>query len=193
MISPVPAPPTAIAPDLPEDFRRFLCRVNAAGASHPEMPVQLVVLSRLLGHVAMRLEESFDHMMAAWDLDAWSWLALMVVYARTGEDVTPTEISRSLFLARANVTRVTDELVRRGLLHREPSTRDRRVLKLTLTEQGIALVHEIMPHAWNNHRAIWSGLDAGQLGETQSLLCAVIRGIESTQRSSAALDPPEAR
>ena len=143
------------------------------------MPVELVVLSRLFGYVAMRMEAAFDRLLAPWELNSWSWLALMMVFSRGDHDITPTDICRALFLARANVTRVTDDLVRRGLLHREPSVRDRRVLCLSLTEAGRSLVEAVLPKAWETHRAIWSGLDAEQLAGAQDLLSAIAKGIES--------------
>jgi MarR family transcriptional repressor of emrRAB len=143
------------------------------------MPGDLVLLSRLFGHVYMRLENAFDTLMARWELSAWSWLTLMIVHSRKGEEVTPSDLSRVLFLARANVTRVTDELVRRGYLHREPSTRDRRVLNLSMTAAGEGLVAEIMPHAWELHRSIWSEVPAGQLDAVQEMLCAVLQGVEA--------------
>jgi len=155
------------------------------------MPVELVVLSRLFGYVAMRMEAAFDRLLAPWELHSWSWLALMMVFSRGESDITPTDISRALFLARANVTRVTDELVRRGLLHREPSARDRRVLCLSLTEAGSALVEEILPKAWETHRAIWSGLDSAQLAGAQDLLSALAKGIESPVGASAPDLPKE--
>jgi DNA-binding MarR family transcriptional regulator len=177
MKTPAAQPDRACA--LPEEFRHFQEKVRAAGVCRPDMPVQLVLLSRLLGYVATRMEESFDRVLGPWGLTDGSWLVLVVVYARAGEEVTPTDLSRSLFLARANVTRVTDELVRRGLLHREPSTRDRRVLKLSLTPAGTALVQEAMPQAWQMHRATWSALDPAQLAEAQTLLCGIAAGIEA--------------
>lgn len=164
---------------LPPAFAPFQNRCRAAAASRPDMPTDLVVLSRLYGYVAMKMEAAFDRLMAPWELNSWSWLALMMVYSRQDHDVTPTDVSRALFLARANVTRVTDDLVRRGLLHREPSTRDRRVLCLSLTEAGQALIQEIMPHAWDTHRAIWSCLDPEQLAGAQDLLSGIAMGIES--------------
>lgn len=152
------------------------------------MPVELVVLSRLFGYVGMRMEAAFDRVLAPWELNSWSWLALMMVFSRNENDITPTDISRALFLARANVTRVTDELVRRGLLHREPSVRDRRVLCLSLTDAGRSLVEDILPKIWETHRAIWSCLEPGQLAGARDLLSAIALGIE-TQTSGGVPAP----
>ena len=178
---------------LPDCFVGFQARVREAAASHPEMPSDLVILSRLFGHVYMRMESAFDTLMERWGLSAWSWLALMVVYSRRGDEVTPSDLSRTLFLARANVTRVSDELVRRGLLHRESSTRDRRVLRLSLTVDGETLVNEIMPHAWDLHRAIWSRLPAAQLGGAQAMLCAILAGIEAAPLQRPGAQPASAQ
>ena len=162
-------------PDCLQDFRH---RVSQAAGRHPDMPTDLVVLSRLFAYVYMRLEAAYDTLMARWQLTAWSWFTLMVVYSRQGEEVTPSDISRVLFLARANVTRLTDDLVRRGYLHREPSTQDRRVLRLSLTEAGAGLVNETMPHAWDMHRAVWSALNQEQLAGAEDVFCAILQGIE---------------
>lgn len=177
--APLADPARAAKFGLPFCLQTFRERVEQAGESHPEMPTDLVFLSRLFGHVFLRMEAAFDTLMARWALSAASWLALMVLYSRIGEDVTPSDLSRVLFLARANVTRVTDDLVRRGFVHRAPSTSDRRVLNLSLTEAGHAQVTEIMPHAWDLHRAIWSGVPAARLAAAEDLLRTLLQGIES--------------
>ncbi len=163
---------------LPDCLQDFRARVAQTGARHPDMPTDLVMLSRLFAYVYMRLEAAYDTLMARWELTAWSWFSLMVVYSRQGEEVTPSDISRVLFLARANVTRLTDDLVRRGFLHREPSTQDRRVLRLSLTPAGAALINETMPHAWEMHRAVWSALSVEQLAGAEAVFCAILQGIE---------------
>ncbi len=164
--------------EFPEALLDFRERVRQGACLQPEMPAQLVVLSRLFGYVYMRLEAAYDTLMARWDLTAWSWFTLMVVYSRHGEEVTPSDISRVLFLARANVTRLTDDLVRRGLLHREPSTQDRRVLRLSLTDAGTALVTDTMPHAWAMHRSIWSEFSEQQLADAEVLFCNLLSGLD---------------
>lgn len=159
-----------------QDFRE---RVKSACSRHPDMPGDLIVMTKLISMVYLRLEAAYDAQMAQWGLTAWSWFTLMVVYSRQGEEVTPSLISRSLVLGRANVTRVTEDLVRRGFLHRQASTRDRRVLQLSLTEAGTRLIHDTMPRMFDMHRNIWAQVSADQLAAAEPMLCGLLRGIES--------------
>lgn len=176
---------------LPPEFAAFQGRCAKAAAHRPDMPTDLILLSRLSGYVAMRMEEAFDRLLEPWGLTSWSWLALMMSHWCGEDEFTPTAVSRTLFLPRANVTRVTDELVRRGLLHRQPSVRDRRVLELSLTETGRALVEEILPHAWATHRAIWSEVAPDRLEDARNLLAAIAKGIDSLSAGPAAVSPKE--
>lgn len=167
-----------LSPGLPAEFAAFRQRCACAAEGQLGLPLDLVVLSRLFSFVSMRMEELFDRVLAPWALNNWSWLVLVMVYWRGDQDITPTDISRALSVARANVTRVTDELVKRGLLHREPSQQDRRVLRLSVTEAGRQLVQEVLPHSWAAHRAIWSQTSPEQLAGAMDLLSAIAKGIE---------------
>jgi len=54
-----------------------------------------------------------------------------------GEDgLTPGEVARRLGLATPTVTRATARMETAGLLRREPHDRDRRLVRLFLTERG---------------------------------------------------------
>lgn len=180
-----PHPP----PEIPDPVSCFRERVGQAAVRHPDLPQREVVLSRLFAYVYLRMEAAFDALTSRWGLSAWAWFTLMAIYAREGEDVTPSDISRVLFLPRANVTRLTDDLVRRELLHRVPSTTDRRVLLLTLTDAGRTLVLETMPHTWELHRAVWGGLSSDQLDGAEDLFRTILGGISAAPIAV----PPEER
>lgn len=49
------------------------------------------------------------------------------------------ELARALGYDKSNVTGMVDGLARRGLVRRETDPHDRRVIRLTHTEQGMAL------------------------------------------------------
>ena len=56
------------------------------------------------------------------------------------------EISAKLLLSGGNITLVVDNLEARGLVRRERAVNDRRVVTVTLTEAGEALIAELFPH-----------------------------------------------
>jgi DNA-binding MarR family transcriptional regulator len=55
------------------------------------------------------------------------------------DGLTPGEIARQLGLATPTVTRAATRMEAAGLLHREPDPRDRRLVRLVLTERGRSL------------------------------------------------------
>lgn len=64
----------------------------------------------------------------------------------TNEDVTPSQISRTLAMSAPNLTQLLDRLAERGLVARERSPHDRRAQHIRLTRAGRALAkkaHEI--------------------------------------------------
>jgi DNA-binding MarR family transcriptional regulator len=57
----------------------------------------------------------------------------------TEDGLTPGEVARRLGLATPTVTRATARMEAAGLLRRQPHDRDRRLVRLFLTERGRAL------------------------------------------------------
>lgn len=55
------------------------------------------------------------------------------------------EIAEKNLRRKANITHVVDNLERDGLVRREPSEEDRRVVKVHLTEKGEKLISELFP------------------------------------------------
>jgi DNA-binding MarR family transcriptional regulator len=63
------------------------------------------------------------------------WIALMRLCGRA-EPISATQLSRELCHDMGALTRVVDELERRGLVRRERSRRDRRAVELAITAAG---------------------------------------------------------
>lgn len=74
-------------------------------------------------------------------------------------------IGSKILLASGSVTYVVDKLEAAGLLSRQPSPEDRRVIYAVLTAKGQELLETIFPeHAAALHRAM-AGLSAGEKAE----------------------------
>jgi DNA-binding MarR family transcriptional regulator len=63
------------------------------------------------------------------------WLVLVRLWGRE-EPISATQLSRELCHDMGALTRVVDELERRGLVRRERSRRDRRAVELAITASG---------------------------------------------------------
>ena len=123
-----------------------------------------------LGYLTRRVQNltnpHAEAIFADQDLTFTQWISLMGL--REGVAETSAELARHLNHDAGAVTRVVDELEKRGLLRRERSKEDRRVVKLILTPQGRAVARMHVPPIvdfWNrvtdefSHREIKQLLD----------------------------------
>jgi DNA-binding MarR family transcriptional regulator len=60
-------------------------------------------------------------------------------------DVSVTRVADHLYLSGAFVTTVTNKLVKLGLIHKRPDPRDRRRVRLEVSEKGNALLAQLAP------------------------------------------------
>jgi DNA-binding MarR family transcriptional regulator len=82
----------------------------------------------------------------------------------------PSDLSRSLLLSSGGTSNVTNQLVRRGLVAREPDPDDGRGTQIRLTPAGIALAEKAVKTSSEAHHRLWAGVPDETLdGATQAL------------------------
>ncbi|MEZ5565858.1 MAG: MarR family winged helix-turn-helix transcriptional regulator [Gammaproteobacteria bacterium] len=94
------------------------------------------------------------------------WIALMSL--RDDIACTCSDIARHLGHDTGATTRLIDQLEARGLVARRRDDADRRVVNLTLTDEGHAVATELMPRTvsfWNDMLADFTPTEAGTLVE----------------------------
>ena len=67
---------------------------------------------------------------------------LMNLYRHPG--ISQHDLARKLLVGRSNITKLLPQLEQQGLLAREPDTKDKRVMRLTLTAAGEVLLKEAL-------------------------------------------------
>ena len=90
-------------------------------------------------------------------LTSVQWAPLMII--SRGGNPTAASLARDLNTDTGAMTRMLDRLEAKGLLMRTRSATDRRVVELTLTDQGRELTTQIPHHlaaVYNNHLAGFS-------------------------------------
>ncbi len=75
-----------------------------------------------------------------------SWLTIAVI-ARAGAPLSQSELADRLAVEGATMVSMVDRLVKAGLVVREPSTIDRRVKRVVLTEAGNRLYAKVKAEA----------------------------------------------
>ncbi|WP_305792128.1 MarR family winged helix-turn-helix transcriptional regulator [Micromonospora sp. KC721] len=109
-------------------------------------------LSRLSRLVGAELHRTF----ARHGLDAASFDVLATLRrSPPPHRLTPTELMRDAMVTSGAVTQRLDRLEARGLVTRTPSEQDRRAVTVALTNEGMALVEQVLPdHVATEHRLL---------------------------------------
>jgi DNA-binding MarR family transcriptional regulator len=93
--------------------------------------------------------------------------------------LSPRQLSATLMLTTGGMTGRLDKLERAGLLRRSPDPHDRRGLRVTLTEQGLALVEEAVGAGLAvQTEALSAALDAERAGQLSDLLRELLLATE---------------
>ncbi len=72
---------------------------------------------------------------------------IMSTLFKNGGEMTPSEISESVFREKNSITAVINTMERQGVVRREPSTNDRRSVKVVITDKGWREANRLSPIA----------------------------------------------
>ncbi|MEM7516848.1 MAG: MarR family transcriptional regulator [Planctomycetota bacterium] len=132
------------------------------------MPEQQAYLQII--RTANVLGQSLSQLLAEHGLSGKQYNALRAIRRAGTQGATPSEIAAQLTDPRADVTRLADRLVREGYVHRAPDKEDRRVVRLTLTDDGATRLGALDEPLLELHRAQLSHMSAGELATLSKLL-----------------------
>ena len=126
MANPIPA-----ITDLPECPAFYV-----AGQHRPDQSVGFL-MRKVLGSVLVQV----DTQLSAYDLTYVQWLPLYKLIMKEGNTVAG--LARELDIDPGAMTRSLDRLEAKGLVRRERSTEDRRVVHLVLTDEGRKVARKV--------------------------------------------------
>lgn len=132
---------------------------------HQEVRLWLALLSctnMIEGRLRKRLKRDF-----AFTLPRFDYLAQL---EREPDGLTMGALSKRMMVTGGNVTGLTDQLEKIGLVVREASPTDRRVILIKITEQGLAKFHEMARTHEQWIRELIGELDETEIDATLALL-----------------------
>ena len=88
---------------------------------------------------------------------------IMSTLFQNGGEMTPSEIAERVFREKNSITAVINTLEREGVVRREPSTDDRRSVKVVITDKGWNEANRLNPVAQEISREALSCMDKEQL------------------------------
>lgn len=168
---------TALTHPIEDDLQRLTRRV-------PDLAVPDVLLSRLLVLIGRELAAILDQKIRPHGLNEVEFRALVAVFSRAGEPAYPSDLCVGAAQSPANITRITDALVERGLITRVPSELDRRRLVLRMTTQGEALVNVIMPTLSALVREVFAEFSPQQKADLMASLKQLAQAIARNPRGA---------
>ena len=122
----------------------------------------------------------FEGALAQADFTLTQWIVLIQV--RDGLARTASDIANDLGHDSGALTRVVDQLERRGYLQRNRSASDRRVVELKLTPAGKAIIDELLPLVVDHTNAALAPLSKSEFVQLRSYL---VRLLDHAQEGNA--------
>jgi DNA-binding MarR family transcriptional regulator len=90
---------------------------------------------------------------------------IMSTLFKNGGEMTPSEISESVFREKNSITAVINTMERQGVVRREPSANDRRSVKVVITDKGWKEANRLSPIAQELSREALSCMDKERVEE----------------------------
>ena len=153
-------------------------RLDLTCARHPEFARQPAVIVRLIKHLYKRAHDQANQVLRPWGINHAEYNILIMLYGSAGYSLSPTALADAAMEKSTNVTRLTDGLCGRGLIERVPDDSDRRRLKVTLTEAGLAMVEDFLPAIDALLQRQSAGVDGADLARLETLLKQFLESIE---------------
>lgn len=141
-------------------YDKLEANLDRLHARMADMPRSGVLLSRLLLHVGRGMSNMLDTQLQPFGLNEAEFRVLTTLFSQAEGTAYPSELCANTSQSPANMSRISDALVSRGLITRVPSLQDRRKLVLRITEQGEELVRQLLPKIWAPLREMFRELSA---------------------------------
>jgi DNA-binding MarR family transcriptional regulator len=122
---------------------------------------------------------------AAWvelNLRVGQLKSLLLVHSTGGMSVK--QLAGILGVASPNVTRIVDGLVEQGLVRREENPQDRRMLVITATEKGGALIGDLRESVLTQFARLMEDLSTEELSAFSQSMVPLVRAAEARRQEN---------
>jgi DNA-binding MarR family transcriptional regulator len=159
--------------------------IEAWAQERPHLDVRPVALVGRLLRVSRYLVAGIERGLKRFGLNL-SEFNLLVALLRAGpaHRLSPGELSRSLMLTSAGMTKRIDRLEREGLVIRMPDPVDRRGLLVQLTSEGVALIDRAMVAHLENVEQLLEALEPRERGQLVEALRKMLVAFEDRRKSN---------
>jgi MarR family transcriptional regulator, negative regulator of the multidrug operon emrRAB len=156
--------------DLSLDALKVNLRGLAARLPGLDVPIYAILLCRLIQNLGRDMTGLLEQKIRPFGLAEGEFRALVTLYSRPDGVAHPSDLCAGTSQSPANMSRISDALVDRGLITREMSVHDRRRMVLHVTEQGEELVRRLLPAMFAPLHELFSDLTEAKQRQLVSVL-----------------------
>jgi MarR family transcriptional repressor of emrRAB len=161
--------------------------LRALRARMPDLPFTEILLCRLFVHVGREMTTSFEQRIRPYGLAEAEFRVLTTLFSQPDGVAHPSDLCARAAQRPANMSRISDALVRRDLITRGPSAQDRRRMVLRITEQGEDLVRRLLPKLFVPLRGLMAKFSESE----QRQLISQLRRLHANMDETDQQMPPE--
>jgi MarR family transcriptional repressor of emrRAB len=163
-------------------FEMMEANLRAMRARMPDLPFTEILLCRLLLHMGREMATSFEQRIRPFGLAEAEFRVLTTLFSQPDGVAHPSDLCARASQSPANMSRISDALVRQNLITRVPSAQDRRRMVLRITEEGEDLVRRLLPKLTVPLRAMLGEFSESELRLMISLLKRLHANLEKADK-----------
>lgn len=173
----MPAVPASQLPHVAANLRGIARRV-------PDLPLTELMICRVAVILGRDLNANLDRVLRPEGIAEPEYRVLVALYAQGGV-AFPRDLCGALAQSPANLTRICDTLVRRGLVTRTLDPTDRRRMQLTLRASGQRLLDKLIPAMSARVEDAFTGISGAERKRLLASLTRLLQGIDSIHASAS--------
>ncbi|MFC8178366.1 MULTISPECIES: MarR family winged helix-turn-helix transcriptional regulator [Nocardiaceae] len=135
----------------------------------PDVDTSAIEVLARVGRIASRASHLLDATLAPVGVSRAEF-DVMSALRRAGRPLRASEVTSVTLLSGASTTKISERLVKEGLVERKRFERDARVVLLELTDRGTDLVDRVFPIRLQRDEELLGGLDEDELRTLAALL-----------------------
>src|ERR1700693_2343894 len=137
--------------------------LRAQSARISDLPFGGILLFRLVLQIGREMAAGFESKLRPFGLAEVEFRVLTTLFSQPDGVAHPSDLCARAAQSPANMSRISDALVRRDLITRVLSVQDRRRMVLRITEQGEDLVRRLLPKLFGSLRVMFAEFSESDL------------------------------
>ncbi|WP_227978901.1 MarR family winged helix-turn-helix transcriptional regulator [Nocardia spumae] len=151
------------------------------GRVRPELDVWPTHVIGRIKRMGRRLEHEMKEFFARHGLEYWEFDVLSTLRRSGGPDgLTAGDLIKATMVTSGAITNRIDRMAAKDLVRRVPDAKDRRTIRVQLTDHGRAVIDELMPQHVDNETRLLAGMSRADLDQLGALLRRLSESLDDT-------------